>query len=103
MRSVLISMGVSCLVGRRASCSNRLPTSKGTWLMHAGNLDNDDDDRPAETLQLLRQGHEAPVHVRARGRYLQLPNLSVGWLPGAPPAIWLRRAASGLRDPCSSR
>ena len=66
-------------------------------------FDDDDDDRPAETLQLLRQGHEAPVHVRARGRYLQLPNLSVGWLPGAPPAIWVRRAASGLRDPCSSR
>jgi len=77
MRSVHINMGVSCFVGRRGimqqSVAHKQTDAADAWW----SFDDDDDDRPAETLQLLPGSY--PGTARFGMSHLELGG--IGWGP----------------------
>jgi hypothetical protein len=76
MRSVHINMGVSCFVGRRGimqqSVAHKQTDAADAWW----SFDDDDDDRPAETLQLLPGSY--PGTARFGMSHLELGGIGSG-------------------------
>src|SRR5215469_12411906 len=64
MRSVLINIGVSCFVGPRGIMQQPVAHEQRDAADACWNFDDDDDDRPAETLQLLPGAYPGTVRFR---------------------------------------